>query len=250
MWSVLRAWQSVAGLCYWFLWLLSLIPWMWIMVCFTVFVYRRRTQCSGRYSDWSSRSGRWAVQPRNRAGYQWQERYQILLIQCGVGVNFVSQRPDQSRPCLDVITMALVLLVPPMISLMLSPTSVNSEVISSVGVCLIQTFCPMSGTKRKSERSDSQDLKRLRPSSRQASTRSSSSNKRASGPPLSSSSKKASSSPRGRHAGATNTGYCHEYYEERKGRRGAREVTRSRGGEDLRRRESQRGLEGLSQVWC
>ncbi|XP_031177432.2 YTH domain-containing protein 1 isoform X2 [Sander lucioperca] len=91
------------------------------------------------------------------------------------------------------------------------------------------------GTKRKSERSDSRDLKRLRPSR-------SSSNKR--GPPLSSSSKKVASSPRARHAAAS---YRHEYYEERKGRRGAREVTRSRAGEDARRREAQRGLEALSQ---
>uniref|UniRef100_A0A3Q0SRX9 YTH domain-containing family protein n=1 Tax=Amphilophus citrinellus TaxID=61819 RepID=A0A3Q0SRX9_AMPCI len=97
------------------------------------------------------------------------------------------------------------------------------------------------GTKRKSERSDSQDLKRLRPSSGHGTSRSSSSNKRAPGPSLSS---KKASSPRGRHS----TTYRHEYYEERKGRRGAREATRSRGGEDTRRRESQRGLEGLSQV--
>ncbi|XP_027137731.1 YTH domain-containing protein 1 isoform X2 [Larimichthys crocea] len=102
------------------------------------------------------------------------------------------------------------------------------------------------GTKRKSERSDSQDLKRLRPSSGHAPSRSSSTNKRAPGPPLPSSSKKAASSPRGRHAAATSS-YRHEYYEERKGRRGAREATRSRGGEEVRRRESQRGLEGLTQ---
>lgn len=100
----------------------------------------------------------------------------------------------------------------------------------------------LSGTKRKSERSDSQDLKRLRSSSGHGTSRSSSSNKRAPGPSLSSSKK--ASSPRGRHS----TTYRHEYYDERKGRRGAREVTRSRGGEDARRRESQRGLEGLSQV--
>ncbi|XP_039470784.1 YTH domain-containing protein 1 isoform X2 [Oreochromis aureus] len=98
------------------------------------------------------------------------------------------------------------------------------------------------GTKRKSERSDSQDLKRLRSSSGHGTSRSSSSNKRAPGPSLSSSKKV--SSPRGRHS----TTYRHEYYDERKGRRGAREVTRSRGGEDARRRESQRGLEGLSQL--
>ncbi|GAA6233421.1 YTH domain-containing protein 1 isoform X1 [Lates japonicus] len=100
------------------------------------------------------------------------------------------------------------------------------------------------GTKRKSERSDSHDLKRLRPSSGHAPSRSSSANKRAQGPPLSSSSKRTASSPRGRHAAG---GYRHEYYEERKGRRGAREATRSRGGEDARRRDSQRGLDGLSQ---
>uniref|UniRef100_A0A3P8RLA1 YTH domain-containing family protein n=1 Tax=Amphiprion percula TaxID=161767 RepID=A0A3P8RLA1_AMPPE len=96
------------------------------------------------------------------------------------------------------------------------------------------------GTKRKSERSDSQDLKRLRPSSSHAPSRSSSTNKRAPGPHLSSSKKVLS--PRGRHAAT----YRHEYYEERKGRRGTREATRSR-GDDGRRRESQRGLEGLSQ---
>uniref|UniRef100_A0A665TXH3 YTH domain-containing family protein n=1 Tax=Echeneis naucrates TaxID=173247 RepID=A0A665TXH3_ECHNA len=83
------------------------------------------------------------------------------------------------------------------------------------------------GTKRKSDRSDSHDLKRLRPSSSHATSRSSSNNKRGLGPPLSSS-KKSASSPRGRH---TATGYRHEYYDERKGRRGAREATRSRGEE-------------------
>ncbi|XP_034752956.1 YTH domain-containing protein 1-like [Etheostoma cragini] len=92
------------------------------------------------------------------------------------------------------------------------------------------------GTKRKSERSDSRDLKRLRPSR-------SSSNKR--GPPLSSTSKKVACSPRTRHAAS----YRHEYYEERKGRRGAREVTRSRAGEDAHRRDAQRGLEALSQIF-
>uniref|UniRef100_A0A8P4G754 YTH domain-containing family protein n=1 Tax=Dicentrarchus labrax TaxID=13489 RepID=A0A8P4G754_DICLA len=103
------------------------------------------------------------------------------------------------------------------------------------------------GTKRKSERADSQDLKRLRPSSCHAPSRSSSTNKRAPGPLLSSSSsKKVTSSPRGRHTAASG-GYRHEYYEEQKGRRGAREAPRSRGGEEVRRRESQRGLEGLSQ---
>ncbi|CAK6982136.1 YTH domain-containing protein 1 isoform X2 [Scomber scombrus] len=101
------------------------------------------------------------------------------------------------------------------------------------------------GTKRKSERSDSQDLKRLRPSSGHAPSRSSSTNKRGAGAPLpSSSSKKVVSSPRGRPAA---TGYRQEYYDERKGRRVSREATRSRGGEEARRRESQRGLEGLSQ---
>ncbi|XP_074546525.1 YTH domain-containing protein 1 isoform X2 [Halichoeres trimaculatus] len=103
------------------------------------------------------------------------------------------------------------------------------------------------GTKRKSERSDSQDLKRLRSSSGHTPSRSSSTNKRAPGPPLSSSSKKVASSPRGRHTSAA-TGYRHEYYDERKGRRAPREVTRSRGGEDTRRREPPRGLEGLSQM--
>uniref|UniRef100_H3D6T6 YTH domain-containing family protein n=1 Tax=Tetraodon nigroviridis TaxID=99883 RepID=H3D6T6_TETNG len=84
------------------------------------------------------------------------------------------------------------------------------------------------GTKRKNEHSDSRDLKRPRPSSRQGPSRSSSNNKRSSGPHLSSSSSK-------------------DYYDERKGRRGTREGTRSRGGEDMRRRESQRDLESLSQ---
>ncbi|KAK2818477.1 hypothetical protein Q5P01_024038 [Channa striata] len=96
------------------------------------------------------------------------------------------------------------------------------------------------GTKRKSDRSDSQDLKRLRSSSGHAPSRST--NKRALGHPLSSS-KKGGSSPRGRHT----VSYRHEYYEERKGRRGPRESTRNRGGEDTRRRDSHRGLEGLSQ---
>uniref|UniRef100_A0A8C2Z9F2 YTH domain-containing family protein n=1 Tax=Cyclopterus lumpus TaxID=8103 RepID=A0A8C2Z9F2_CYCLU len=78
------------------------------------------------------------------------------------------------------------------------------------------------GTKRKSERSDSQDVKRLRPSTGHAPSRSSSTNKRAPGPPLSSSSssKKVVSSPRARHAAVAAAGYRHEYYEERKGRRG------------------------------
>ncbi|XP_060931621.1 YTH domain-containing protein 1 [Limanda limanda] len=100
------------------------------------------------------------------------------------------------------------------------------------------------GTKRKSDRSDSHDLKRLRPSSGHAPSRSSSTKQRAPGPPLSSS-KKTPSSPRGRHAAGT--GYRNEYYEERKSRRVSREATRSRGAEDARRREAQRGLEGLSQ---
>ncbi|KAM8828968.1 YTH domain-containing protein 1 isoform 1-T1 [Spinachia spinachia] len=99
------------------------------------------------------------------------------------------------------------------------------------------------GTKRKSEGSGSQDLKRLRPSAGHAPSRSSSTNKRVPVPSLSSS-KKVSSSPRGRHAAAS---YRHEYYEERKSRRGAREATRSRGGEEVRQRDSQRGVEGLSQ---
>ncbi len=88
----------------------------------------------------------------------------------------------------------------------------------------------------------------VRPSSGHTPSRSSSSNKRTLGPPLSSSSKKVASSPRGRHA-ASATSYRHEYYEERKGRRGPREATRNRGGEDVRRRESHRGLEALTQVW-
>ncbi|XP_037548041.1 LOW QUALITY PROTEIN: YTH domain-containing protein 1 [Nematolebias whitei] len=93
------------------------------------------------------------------------------------------------------------------------------------------------GTKRKRERSHSQDLKRLRSSSGQATSRSSSSIKRS----LGSSSKK-TSSPRGRPVST----YRHEYYDDRKGRRGAREAPRSRGGEDTRRRESHRSLESLS----
>lgn len=108
-------------------------------------------------------------------------------------------------------------------------------------------LCFLTGTKRKNEHSDIRDLKRPRPSSRQGPSRSSSNNKRSSGPHLSSSSsKKLSSSPRGRHAGTSS--YCHDYYDERKGRRGSRDGTRSRGGEDMRRRESHRGLESISQV--
>uniref|UniRef100_A0A8C6K8W6 YTH domain-containing family protein n=1 Tax=Nothobranchius furzeri TaxID=105023 RepID=A0A8C6K8W6_NOTFU len=95
------------------------------------------------------------------------------------------------------------------------------------------------GTKRKSERSESRDLKRLRSSSGHTPSRSSSAVKRGLG--LSS---KKSSSPRSRHS----TTYRHDYYDERKGRQGSREGPRSRGGEDARRRESQRGLEGLSRV--
>ncbi|XP_056875044.1 YTH domain-containing protein 1 [Takifugu flavidus] len=102
------------------------------------------------------------------------------------------------------------------------------------------------GTKRKLEHSDIRDLKRPRPSSRQGPSRSSSNNKRSSGPHLSSSSsKKLGSSPRGRHAGTSS--YCPDYYDERKGHRGTRDGTRSRGGEDMRRRESHRGLESISQ---
>uniref|UniRef100_A0A3B5KSJ7 YTH domain-containing family protein n=1 Tax=Xiphophorus couchianus TaxID=32473 RepID=A0A3B5KSJ7_9TELE len=71
------------------------------------------------------------------------------------------------------------------------------------------------GVKRKRERSESQDVKRLRPSSGHAPSRSS--GKRAL------SSKKASS-PR-RHTAA----YHHEYYEERKGRRPAREEEEEEG---------------------
>ncbi|XP_058473695.1 YTH domain-containing protein 1 isoform X1 [Solea solea] len=100
------------------------------------------------------------------------------------------------------------------------------------------------GTKRKSERSDSHDLKRLRPSASHARSRSSS-NKRVPGPPLSSS-KKTAPSPRGRHS--TSSSYRHEYYDERKGRRGTREAPpRSRIREDARHRDSQRGLEVLPQ---
>uniref|UniRef100_A0A3Q2TWX5 YTH domain-containing family protein n=1 Tax=Fundulus heteroclitus TaxID=8078 RepID=A0A3Q2TWX5_FUNHE len=97
------------------------------------------------------------------------------------------------------------------------------------------------GTKRKSERSDSQDHKRLRPSSGRAPSRASASSKRPLGSSLSS---KKVSSPRSRHAAA----YHHSYYEDRRGRRGAREGPRSRPAEDGRRRETQRGLEVLSQV--
>ncbi|MEQ2182586.1 hypothetical protein GOODEAATRI_023857, partial [Goodea atripinnis] len=101
------------------------------------------------------------------------------------------------------------------------------------------------GTKRKSERSGSQDLKRLRPSSGHAPSRSSASSKRGLGSSLSS---KKVSSPRSRHT----TAYHHDYYEERKRRRavreGAREGPRGRVAEEGRRRESQRGLEGLSRV--
>ncbi|XP_035995734.1 YTH domain-containing protein 1 [Fundulus heteroclitus] len=96
------------------------------------------------------------------------------------------------------------------------------------------------GTKRKSECSDSQDHKRLRPSSGRAPSRASASSKRPLGSSLSS---KKVSSPRSRHAAA----YHHSYYEDRRGRRGAREGPRSRPAEDGRRRETQRGLEVLSQ---
>ncbi|KAJ4919642.1 hypothetical protein JOQ06_002083 [Pogonophryne albipinna] len=95
------------------------------------------------------------------------------------------------------------------------------------------------GTKRKSDRSDSRDLKRLRPSAGHAPSRSS--NKRASGLPPSSN-KKTASSPRARPPAS----YRHEYYDEKKSRRGAREPIRSR-GEEPRRRETPRILEGLSQ---
>lgn len=91
------------------------------------------------------------------------------------------------------------------------------------------------GTKRKSERSDSQDVKRLRlPSSHASST------KRSLG---SSASSKKSSSPRGRPSAV----YRHDYYEERKRRRGSRDGVRSRRGEDVRRRDFQRGPE-ITQV--
>lgn len=110
-------------------------------------------------------------------------------------------------------------------------------------------FSLPSGTKRKSERSDNQDLKRLRPSSGHGSSRPCSTNKRGPGlaPSLSSSKKPAASSPRGRHATAS-SGYRHDYYEERKARRGVREAPRSHGGEDTRRRDSHRVLDGPSQV--
>ncbi|XP_010764871.1 YTH domain-containing protein 1-like, partial [Notothenia coriiceps] len=94
-------------------------------------------------------------------------------------------------------------------------------------------------TKRKSDRSDSRDPKRLRPSAGHAPSRSS--NKRASGLPPSSI-KKTASSPRARPPAS----YRHEYYDEKKSRRGAREPIRSR-GEEPRRRETPRILEGLSQ---
>uniref|UniRef100_H3D6T5 YTH domain-containing family protein n=1 Tax=Tetraodon nigroviridis TaxID=99883 RepID=H3D6T5_TETNG len=71
------------------------------------------------------------------------------------------------------------------------------------------------GTKRKNEHSDSRDLKRPRPSSRQGPSRSSSNNKRSSAPAV---------------ATVGSTSYCQDYYDERKGRRGTREGTRSRGG--------------------
>ncbi|XP_034048639.1 YTH domain-containing protein 1 isoform X3 [Thalassophryne amazonica] len=105
------------------------------------------------------------------------------------------------------------------------------------------------GTKRKSERSGSQDLKRLRPSTGHASSRPSSTSKRGPGPSTSSSSSKkpVTSSPRGRHS-STATSYRHDYYDERKGRRGAREAPRSRVGEDTRRRHAHRSLESLNQL--
>ncbi|XP_038127912.1 YTH domain-containing protein 1 [Cyprinodon tularosa] len=96
------------------------------------------------------------------------------------------------------------------------------------------------GTKRKSECSNSQDMKRLRPSLGRTSSRSSASTKRGVSSSLSS---KKVSSPRSRHA----TTYHHSYYEDRKSRRGAREGPRGRAPEEGRRREPQRGLESLSQ---
>ncbi|XP_024917768.1 YTH domain-containing protein 1 isoform X2 [Cynoglossus semilaevis] len=102
------------------------------------------------------------------------------------------------------------------------------------------------GTKRKSERSDSHDLKRLRPSVGHSSTRSSSNNKRPPAPSLPSS-KKGAPSPRGRHPGSSN--YRQDYYDDRKARRGPREAPpRSRGRDDTRQRDAPRGLEGLSQL--
>ncbi|XP_029985582.1 YTH domain-containing protein 1 isoform X2 [Sphaeramia orbicularis] len=100
------------------------------------------------------------------------------------------------------------------------------------------------GTKRKSERSGSQDLKRPRTSSGHAPSRPSSTNKRGVGPPLTASTKKAvASSPRGRHSNAAAATYRHEYYDERKGRRGARDGVRTRGEETRRTRESGRSLD-------
>lgn len=107
-------------------------------------------------------------------------------------------------------------------------------------------FFFLAGTKRKSERSDSHDLKRLRPSVGHSSTRSSSNNKRPPAPSLPSS-KKGAPSPRGRHPGSSN--YRQDYYDDRKARRGPREAPpRSRGRDDTRQRDAPRGLEGLSQV--
>nr|XP_057912076.1 YTH domain-containing protein 1 [Doryrhamphus excisus] len=101
------------------------------------------------------------------------------------------------------------------------------------------------GAKRKSEHSESHDRKRQRTSSSHTSSRSSITNKRGSGAPLSSSSsKRAASSPHGRHGSSS---YRGDYYEERKSRRGARDATRSRGGEAARRRDSPRDLEGVNQ---
>ncbi|XP_077353109.1 YTH domain-containing protein 1 [Festucalex cinctus] len=92
------------------------------------------------------------------------------------------------------------------------------------------------GTKRKSERSECHERKRLRGSSAHAPSRSSSANKRGSGAPLSSSSsKRSASSPHRRHASGYRGGY-----DERRSRRGARDDGRSRGGERARRRRSSR----------
>ncbi|KAM3873997.1 YTH domain-containing protein 1 [Diretmus argenteus] len=88
------------------------------------------------------------------------------------------------------------------------------------------------GTKRKSDRSDNQDLKRLRPSGH--APRLAVTNKR--GPPLPSGCKKLLV-PRGRQP----SGYRQDYYDDRKSHRGPRDLTKSRGDEP-RRRDIDRGI--------
>ncbi|XP_051906606.1 YTH domain-containing protein 1 [Hippocampus zosterae] len=101
------------------------------------------------------------------------------------------------------------------------------------------------GTKRKSDHSECHDRKRLRSSSGHPPSRSSSANKRGSGAPLSSSSsKRSATSPHRRHVSSYRGG---DDYDERKSRRGTRDVGRSSGGERARRRRSPRSSDATKQ---